>query len=179
MKPIFKELAKDVAISLAIALCITAVVKPTIVRGTSMEPTFYEGDYLLVSRIAYSKEPPQRGDVVVLKESNRNDSMSDRYLIKRVCAVGGDEITVNALGVNVNGIKVEEKYISDDGVQEEKTETWNVPTGTVFVMGDHRSASLDSRSPDVGYVKEADIVGRVVLRLWPLSRMGLIHNPFE
>ena len=124
------------------------------VDGESMVPTLENGDKLVVWGAGYE---PQRGDVVIV------DSYTSygRPLVKRVIAKGGDTISIDyATGtVEVNG-KVEFPY--------------TVPEGTVFVMGDNRNASLDSRSSYVGCIDEQDILGKVLLCFLPFSDFGVV-----
>ena len=173
-----KELIKEVLIALAIVLCITAVIKPTIVRGSSMEPSLNEGDYLIVNKLAYCSHSPRRGDIIVLKNSNSTSTLEDKLLIKRVCAIAGDDISIDGSVVSVNGAIIDEHYLSNDPIQEDITKKWDVPQGCVFVMGDHRSVSLDSRSDEVGFIEENDIVGRAIVRLYPFSQITCLENPF-
>lgn len=174
-----KQFLKDVVIAFSIVLCLTAVIKPTIVRGSSMEPSLNEGDYLIINQLAYCSHSPKRGDVIVLKNSNAAGTLEDKLLIKRICAVAGDEISIDGSVVSVNGAVVNENYLSNDPIQEDITRKWNVPQGCVFVMGDHRSVSLDSRSDEVGFIEENDIVGRAIVRLYPFSQITCLENPFS
>lgn len=140
------------------------------VEGESMERTLYQGQKLIVWGAGYT---PERGDVVIV------DSYTSygRPLVKRVIALGGDTVDIDfETGVvQVNGEVLDEPYLSEP--------TWlsydvefpiTVPEGTVFLMGDNRNNSLDSRSSKVGCIDERDILGRVLLRFLPFEDFGVI-----
>lgn len=141
------------------------------VDGESMERTLYNGDRLIVWGAGYT---PERGDIVIV------DSYTSygRPLVKRVIALGGDTIDIDyAAGtVWVNGEELDEPYI--------KEPTWlsydvefplTVPEGKVFLMGDNRNDSLDSRSTRVGCIDERDILGKVLLRFMPVKDFGVVQ----
>ena len=140
------------------------------VSGDSMNPTLTNGDKLVVWGAGYE---PQRGDVVIV------DSYTSygRPLVKRVIAKGGDTISIDyATGtVEVNGKVLEEDYIAEPTYLGYDVEfPYTVPEGTVFVMGDNRNASLDSRSSYVGCIDEQDILGKVLLCFLPISDFGVV-----
>ena len=140
------------------------------VDGESMVPTLENGDKLVVWGAGYE---PQRGDVVIV------DSYTSygRPLVKRVIAKGGDTISIDyAAGtVKVNGKVLEEDYIAEPTYLGYDVEfPYTVPEGTVFVMGDNRNASLDSRSSYVGCIDEQDILGKVLLCFLPFSDFGVV-----
>lgn len=152
-------------LTLAIAYFINAhVVRLAIVSGESMYPTFMDKDILLVNQINYN---PSRGDVILIDISGK--SLHERYIVKRIIAVSEDTVTLDYEKnvVYVNGIMVSEPYInlnqSDPMLALDTSNhiTYQVPTGTVFVMGDNRNNSIDSRYEILGMVPKADIVGRV------------------
>ena len=134
-----------------IVLCInTFFVKPIVVSGSSMENNYMNGEYLWVNRIVYRFDPPQRGDVVVCR--------SDGHLIiKRIIAIGGDEIEIKNGKTFLNGKPLDEFYIKEEMIGDFPIET--IPEDMVFVMGDNRNASMDSR--DIGAIDVKNIVGRI------------------
>lgn len=133
------------------------------VNGPSMKPTLQHNDKLIVSTVGYKV---QRGDVVVISETGD----LDEPIVKRIIAVGGDTVDINFTTgvVTVNG--TEEDYTDELTTQQfDIAFPITVPEGAVFVLGDNRANSLDSRSTRVGCVDERYIVGKVLLRVFPLG----------
>ena len=140
------------------------------VDGSSMVSTLVNGDKLIVWGAGYT---PQRGDVVIV------DSYTSygKPLVKRVIAKGGDTVSIDyATGtVAVNGEVLQEDYIAEPTyLGYDVTFPYTVPEGTVFVMGDNRNQSLDSRSTYVGCIDERDILGRVLLCFMPFTDFGVV-----
>ena len=140
------------------------------VDGSSMVPTLVNGDKLIVWGAGYT---PQRGDVVIV------DSYTSygKPLVKRVIAKGGDTVSIDyATGtVAVNGEVLQEDYIAEPTyLGYDVTFPYTVPEGTVFVMGDNRNQSLDSRSTYVGCIDERDILGKVLLCFMPFIDFGVV-----
>ncbi len=133
------------------------------VDGDSMRETLRTGDVAFLRRNAETL----RGDVVAFERGGA-------LLIRRVIAIGGDQISISFDGtVLINGVAIEESYLFSRGPGESGVQyPLRVPAGQVFVMGDHRAVSLDSRSPSVGMVSLEEITGRVEARIWPLERIG-------
>ena len=133
------------------------------VDGPSMKPTLHHNDRVIVSTVGYK---PQKGDVVVISEA----ADLDEPIVKRVIAVGGDTVDINFTTgvVTVNG--TEEDYSKELTSQQfDIAFPITVPEGTVFVLGDNRPNSLDSRSTRVGCVDERFVVGKVLGRVFPLG----------
>ena len=173
-----KSLIKDIIIALVIVLIITAIIKPTIVRESSMERTLYDGNYVLVNKMAYKFGKVERGDIIVFHsglkaEEGSGDSEGNKLLIKRIIGIPGDTIKIDNGNVYLNGEKQDEKYIAEGGTPGEVKAT-KVPEGKLFVMGDHRVVSIDSRSPEVGFVDQDSVVGEAFVRLWPLNEICLL-----
>ena len=140
------------------------------VDGRSMVPTLTHGDKLIVWAAGYT---PQRGDVVIV------DSYTSygRPLVKRVIAKGGDTVSIDyATGtVAVNGEVLQEDYIAEPTYLGYDVQfPYTVPEGTVFVMGDNRNQSLDSRSTYVGCIDERDILGKVLVCFMPFTDFGVV-----
>lgn len=170
-----KEFIKDIVIALIIVLAITLAIKPTIVKESSMEPTLYENNYLFINKLAYiNKDHPGYGDIVVFKSDvERDDGKGKKLLIKRVIGVEGDEMTISDGIVYRNGEVLEESYTLEDFTSGELS-NYKIPQDEVFVMGDNRGISLDSRAEEVGTVSEEDIMGKAFVRLYPFSEIGLL-----
>ena len=175
------EVVETLVLTLVILLVVqNFVAQPFQVKGGSMERTFVEGDYVLVDRLTPHWSPYARGQVIVFQPP---DAVADRGepFIKRVIGVGGDTVEVKDGRVFVNGAALDEPYLFHDaaGVAEPtdalNESRWVVPAGDLFVMGDHRVASEDSRV--FGPITVSSVIGRGVVRYWPLSQFGIIATP--
>ena len=165
-----KILAIDVGVAVAIAVTVSLFVSPTIVNETSMQPTIDPNDYLLMSKQAYRFGEPKRGDIIVFKSNIKaEDNKHNKMLIKRVIGIPGDIITIVDGNVYRNGEKLEESYIKEGGTNG-KIYNLEVPVGEVFVLGDNREVSVDSR--EIGCVKISKVKGRAFFRLFPFGKMG-------
>lgn len=163
IKETILEWSKTIVISFVIALIITRFVTPTLIFGTSMSPTFNNLDYLIVNKSAYWMHNPKAQDFIVFNSSLNNN----RILIKRVIAVEGDALIIKDGKVTVNEKQLNEPYIQGQPTLGSINSI--VPTGKVFVMGDNRLDSYDSRFQEVGYVNKTDIIGKVGFSIFPLS----------
>ena len=184
----FKELPVLVILALGLALLIkTFLIQAFFIPSPSMEPTLTPGDRVLVNKFSYDFSEPNRGDVVVFENPNLVQEPQgpigkftswlveglgfaqnpDEDFIKRVIGVPGDTIRVTKNAVYVNDVKQTEPYISENGGPEG---TWQVGEGQVFVMGDNRPNSSDSRV--FGAIPIDSIVGRAFVKIWPPSRVG-------
>lgn len=170
----FGELIKIVIISLVIVLPIRYfVIQPFIVRGASMEPNFYNGEYLIINEISYRFNKPERNDVVVFKFPQD----PSQYYIKRIVGLPGELVKIENGVVKVlrdsQEIIIEEQYLALNTYTSGNTEI-NLNNDEYFVLGDHREASSDSRR--WGTLDEKFIVGKVLLRAWPLEKMKVFAN---
>ena len=154
---------KILVTSSLIAIIITTFFKPTLVIGNSMYPTLGNYNYILINRAIYWNSMPKAQDIVVFKSQLKDE----KILIKRVIAVAGDSLKIRDSKVFVNGVQLDEPYIH----RQLTTGTIDtvIPEGHVFVMGDNRGDSLDSRFKEVGYVNKQDVVGKTICSLLPLS----------
>lgn len=171
-----KSLLVDVVIAVCLAGAVLYFIRPTIVKQTSMEDTLHENDYMIMYRLAYKKHAPERGDIIIFQSSLVNeDSGKDKLLIKRVIGLPGDQIMISGGMVYINGEAYEEDYLKDGYTPAfeipAEGETYVVPDGTYFCMGDNRVGSVDSRRSEVGVVPEDTIKGKVVIRLFPFSKI--------
>ena len=146
------------------------------VKGTSMEPNFIHQDTVVLNRMSYVVGNVQRGDVIVCRQVW---STGEENLIKRVIGLPGDEIDMvrqqdGSYQVAVNGTVLEEPYLKEPMEQIGDQEyPYTVPEDCYFVMGDNRNQSNDSRFLAVGAIPQDQIYGKVVLRIWPISRFAV------
>ena len=166
------EWVKTVAISVVFAFLIIQFIKPSLVMGESMYSTLEDQDFLIINRMSYKFGKIGHGDIIVFKSHIKNEDGSDKDLVKRVIGVEGDKIKIQDGEVYVNDEKLDEPYIHNEKT-EGNTNTV-VPKDCVFVLGDNREISFDSRYKEVGFIKESDIEGKVVVRLYPFNKMGTI-----
>ena len=151
----------------AIAAIVAVLMMPVLrISGLSMSMTLEDGDITL----AINNKKYKTGDVVGFYYNND-------ILIKRVIASSGDWVDIDEDGnVYVNNVLLDEPYVSDKALGEcNITLPYQVPDGRCFVMGDHRSTSIDSRNTAVGCISDDMVVGKLILRIWPLSSFGGIH----
>ncbi|OGK24823.1 signal peptidase I [Candidatus Roizmanbacteria bacterium RIFCSPHIGHO2_12_FULL_37_9b] len=152
------------------------IVQPNQVKGASMEPTFFSGEYILTSKITYKFRSPHRGDVIIFK-SPKNPDID---YIKRIIGLPGDKIVIQDAKIYVNDQVLEENYISaetnlwESGYIKEGSPV-SVPPNMLFVMGDNRPRSSDSR--EFGPVPLDAVIGEVFFRYFPANKMGTIINP--
>lgn len=157
------EIVVIIAAAFAIAMVVQFfVVKPFTIHQVSMEPTIVDGERVLVNRLVYDFHDPRRGDVVVFHPPFKGED-----LVKRVVGLAGDRVEVKDGALFVNGARQTEPYLNEQTIQGIFPET-TVPVGDVFVMGDNRNNSLDSRV--FGPVSTKAIVGRAFVIYWPLSK---------
>lgn len=176
-KPTLRGEIYDWVQSLITALMICVVlflffVRVIDVSGDSMNPTLFNGNKMLVSDLFYK---PKAGDIVIFKKDSYDP---DKALVKRVVAVGGQTVNIDfdTGVVYVDGEPIEEDYTADPTYNKlDFMGPWKVPEGSVFVMGDNRNASTDSRDKRIGNVDERLIIGRAYLVIYPVSELRLIH----
>ena len=165
------EWVKEIVIAVIIAAVILTFIKPIVVRQSSMEPTFYSGDYVFISKQAYKLfGEPERGDVIVFHTDMKDENDHDKNLIKRIIGLPGDTVEIIGGYVYLNGHILDEPYLNEQGISGEM-EKITVPEGRLFVMGDNRGVSQDSRDVLIGCIEEDSILGRVFVRLYPFNRI--------
>lgn len=164
------EYLKSFLLAVVIALIIrTYFFQITEVYGQSMYPTLHDHDRLFTNRIIYALNQPHRGDIVILDAPDR----AGAFYVKRTIAVAGDHLVIKDGSVYLNGTALKEPFIN--GNFTDGSIDTVVPPGTVFVMGDNRGNSHDSRSPDVSFIPVDDIEGKAVFRIWPFNSFGKIQ----
>lgn len=174
------EVAKVVVVALAIIIPVKQFLfQPFSVKGASMEPNYYDNEYLIVNEIGYRFHEPERGDVVVLRYP-RDPS---QFFIKRIVGLPGETIEVGQGTVTVtNDANPQGFVLNEDAYLPVGTTTSGNVRVTLtekqyYVLGDNRSSSLDSRSASLGPITRSDIVGEAWLRLWPIKRVTVFQTP--
>lgn len=173
------EITKTVVISLAIVIPIRVwIAQPFVVRGASMEPNYYSGDYLIIDEVSPRFFEFERGETIVL----RYPLQPKQFFIKRIIGLSGETVLINAHGVSIynekhpEGFVLDEPYLDADAVLVTAAGIpmrLELSENEYFVLGDNRGASSDSRA--WGALHEKLIIGRPFVRLWPFNEIGLIR----
>ncbi|CAN5780536.1 signal peptidase I [soil metagenome] len=182
------EIAETLILTIVIFWLIqTFVAQPYRVEQESMRATLEPDQYVLVDKLTPLFDSYSRGDIVVFNPNLREGSCTDDPVdvgddltpyIKRVIGEPGDLVELIEGDVSVNGVSVDEPYVA--GVPTRPLgggESWTIEQGRLFVMGDNRDNSTDSRSDQIGEICTNDVVGRAVLRYWPLTALGILQTP--
>lgn len=170
--------------AILIVVCIWVVpeyvIQRTVVSGDSMVDTLQNGDSLLVDKVSYRFSDPERYDIIVFYPKGRD---VEEYYVKRIYGLPGETIQIKNNEIYVNGEKIPDEYGYDEmlsyGMAEEPV---TLGPDEYFVLGDHRSISLDSRFPykdeqdGPGPVKRENIAGKAVLRIWPINSFGRLDS---
>ena len=163
IRKIIINIIKNLIVIAAAAVLVTNVLLSVLtVNRSSMNPTLKDGDIIISLKLTGIKH----GDIIAFHYNNK-------ILLKRVIAKAGDWVDIDEDGtVYVNESALDEPYVTEKGLGEcNITLPYQVPDGSLFVMGDHRTTSSDSRLKEIGPVKEEDVAGKVFLRIWPLSNI--------
>lgn len=153
---------------LAVMIITTFFFRHSIVDGDSMVDTLHNGEHLIISDFFYT---PKRGDIIVCEDYSTS---LKKPIVKRVIAIEGDTVEVKAGEVRVNGKLLDESdYLYIDGIDVTKPVSLTVPENEIFVMGDHRNDSEDSRS--IGTISEDAVLGKVILRFYPFDKFGPVN----
>lgn len=178
MKNIVKEIISTLiymgVILLGTWLLITYVGQRTSVSGGSMEPTLIHNDQLILDKISYRFEEPERFDIIVFPFQYAEKT----YYVKRIIGMPGETVQIDSAGnIFINGEILEENYgkeaIQYPGLAEEPI---TLGEDEYFVLGDNRNNSSDSRDPSVGNIKRDNIMGKAWVRIWPVDKFGLLKH---
>lgn len=192
---IFEFVEMFVFAALAVILLMSFCFRLCVVSGPSMNNTLQNGERLLVSDLFYT---PEAGDIIVFHQTSDTSDTFNEPIVKRVIATGGQHVMINftqgklyvsddaeftedevvdesgyALFENPNGVWREPYYFSSVSTTE-RVAAWAVPEGHLFVLGDNRNLSADSRSAEVGFVDERRVLGKVICRVTPLTKFGKV-----
>ena len=167
----FRRAILNMAGILIVAAALTALMATRIfvlvqINGSSMKPTLNEDEVIILRQT----KAVEKGDIVGFYYGGK-------ILLKRVMAGAGDEVDIDREGnVSVNGERLGESYLKEKRLGKCDLEfPYEVPEGAIFVLGDNRAISMDRRIKSIGCVESDQIVGKVVFRMWPMARMGIMH----
>lgn len=171
----FLDVLEVVVFAIAIFLFVyLLVLQPHKIKGSSMEPNFPDGEYLLTDKLSYRFREPKRGEVVVFEAPG---TRGDEF-IKRIIGLSGEIIVIKNNDIFINGEKLEEDYLSGavltksgNFLKEDSAVT--IPFGQYLVLGDNRPFSSDSRT--WGFIEKSDITGRAWVIYWPPPSVGLVE----
>jgi len=164
MEKEFLELIKLIVIIAILSILLSCFIKPVVVKGVSMEDTFYNNDYLIMKSKYISKL--NIGDIIVFKSDDEN--IREKNLIKRIIGLEGDSILIKDGKVIING-KVEKEYYGKAFYTDGEGE-YVVPEGKFFVLGDNRDESIDSRDERVGFISFSQVKGKVFIKIFSFKR---------
>ena len=173
---LFEWLQMVMACVLGAVIAFNLVVRLSVVDGHSMDPTLEHGELMLVWSLGYT---PEQGDIVIINKTTAN-FLHEQAVVKRVIAVGGQTVDIDyeKSRVYVDGERLKEDYILEEmylpGNPYMQETHFEVPEGTVFVLGDNRNGSTDSRDSRLGTIDEGYILGRAVAAIWPMDKFGLL-----
>jgi signal peptidase I len=172
MKPVVREILITVLLALIIFFAARVTIQTYVVVMTSMEPSFHEGQRVVVNKAVYFFGEPERGDVIIFEAPNQQHD----DFIKRVIALPGDTVEVKNRAVYVNGVKLDEPYIKSP--PSYTMEELEIPEKSYFVLGDNRNNSNDSH---YGWLlPQENIIGKAWLSTWPPDYWGVIPDyPLE
>ncbi|MDR0904287.1 MAG: signal peptidase I [Ruminococcus sp.] len=170
-REIFEWLEAFLTALMLVIIVLIFLLRPAVVDGKSMEPTLHDGDRLIFTDIGFT---PAQGDIVVVDSEGLG-----KFIVKRVIATAGQTLDIDFVTgkVTVDGTVLEENYILADTLRDEGGQTYPlvVPENSVFVMGDNRMNSTDSRDSRVGFINDNDIYGKVIFRIYPFTKMGTVN----
>lgn len=167
---LLRELIETVVLALILFLVIRQVVQNYRIESHSMEPNFYEGQFVLVNKLAYKLGTPHRGEVLVF----HNPTNTKEDYIKRIIGLPGDQVEIVGDTIFINGQLLPQPYTHNLNPAGSNYGPVVVPDNSLFVMGDNRPRSSDSRA--IGPIGENLVVGQAWLRIWPLNLFGLVNH---
>lgn len=163
---IFREVLETLLLTFFIFWLVNSLVGRYRIDGSSMNPTLFNEQYLIINNFSYFLDEPERGDIIVFRHPR-----SDLNLIKRVIGLPGDQVEIRNQEVRVNGQLLNEPYIAQS---PNYNGTWDVPAGNYFVLGDNRNSSSDSHTWQ--FLPEQNISGKAMVIYWPMEDWGLVPH---
>ncbi len=166
---VVREIIETLLLTFFIFWIVNSLVGRYRIDGSSMNPTLFDGQYLLINNVSYYLDEPNRGDIIVFQHPR-----NDLNLIKRVIGLAGDHIVIRDRQVIVNDQVLDEPYIQAEPTYSGE---WTVPADSYFVLGDNRNNSSDSHQWE--FLPDENILGKAMIIYWPPSDWMVIpHNPF-
>lgn len=141
-----------------------------LVSGHSMAPTLKNNNYLIVKKEFLSDKQYKRGDIIVFNAAIQSSLQDKKDLVKRIIAIPGDSVRIENNHVFVNDLMISENYLTEDKTLGDLEIV--VDADSYFVLGDNRKVSLDSREGSIGLIKEKEILGEVIIKMFPFERIG-------
>lgn len=171
MKAFLRDVLTTFLLAALVYFGLRFTVQDYVVRQSSMEPNFHEGQRVLVNKVVYKFHAPQRGDVIILRPPMSTDTNAIPF-IKRIIGLPGETIDIRNGEVRINGVKLTETYLNEPPNYTYRLD--KVPDNQYFVLGDNRANSDDSHR---GWtVPGENVIGKAWLTIWPLNRWGLVSN---
>lgn len=164
-----REVLETILLSLVIFGVINTLSARIRVESVSMQPTLYAGDFVIVNKLAYRLGEPKRGDVIVFRYP---PAPEQEPYIKRIIGLPGERVNISGGKVTINGQLLEELYLK---VTTNQGGEWLVPPESLFVMGDNRNSSSDSRA--WGMVPFENVIGKALVVYWPPGKWGVLSFP--
>lgn len=171
---LLREIIDTVVLIVLVYTFVNLATSRFFIQGPSMQPTFHEGQFLIVSRAHYLLGQPGRGDIVVFDAPGDDDRPVNPLLIKRLIGLPGDHIVIENSHVSVNGTQLNEPYIAEAQFRCARYCDVTLAADEYFMMGDNRNDSNDSRA--FGPVTRERLVGEAIVRYWPLQSVGLVTH---
>lgn len=173
MRDKIKERIKIIVTAIVIAVTVSIFVQPVLVDGSSMFPTLKDKDYLIVDKFMYKLDEPEREDIIVAKSKLLDENNKNKKIVKRIIGLSNDHVVIKDGYVYVNDKKLEEEYLDDFYTMGNIDII--VPNDEIFVLGDNRSNSRDSRDSSIGTIEISDIIGKVAIRILPINKVTVFE----
>lgn len=173
MRDKIKERIKIIVTAIVIAVTVSIFVQTVLVDGSSMFPTLKDKDYLIVNKFMYKLDEPEREDIIVAKSKLLDENNKNKKIVKRIIGLSNDHVVIKDGYVYVNDKKLEEEYLDDFYTMGNIDII--VPNDEIFVLGDNRSNSRDSRDSSIGTIEISDIIGKVAIRILPINKVTVFE----